>query len=108
MTVEALKSLGTQIATKINMPKAEKAAEASIIEGGERMLANGQDAAAMHGRTMLKTYKKPEIEVFNIKEEDTIAASGGGNWGDHGGGADDGWDDIPDVNETRRTSIWDD
>ena len=104
MAVEAIKALGQKFVSKINPKKAEKAAEVSIKDG-ERMIANGQDAAAIQGRAMVKPYQKPEMEKVNLKKENTQAASG--NWGDHGGGSDDGYDDIPDVNEARSTSIWD-
>ena len=103
MAVEALKVLGSKLGSKISPKKAEKAAEASIKDG-EKMLATGQDAAAVQGKAMLKPYQKPEMETINLKEENTRAASG--NWGDHGGGSDDGYDDIPDVNEARSYSIW--
>ena len=103
MAVEALKSLGSKLGSKISPKKVEKAADVSIKDG-ERMIANGQDAAAIQGKAMLKPYQKPEMEVINLEKEDTMAASG--NWGDHGGGSDDGYDDIPDVNEARSHSIW--
>ncbi len=79
-----------QLATKAISPKkAEVAAEASIKDG-ERMIANGQDAAAIQGRAMVKPYEKPQMEKANLTKENTKAASGGSerDWGD-GYGDDD-------------------
>lgn len=76
MAIEALKAIGTKIASKISAPKAEKAASVAIKDG-EKMMAAGQDAAAIQGKAMIKPYVKPEMKTTNIKKENMLAASGG-------------------------------
>ena len=77
MAIEALKAIGTKIASKISAPKAEKAANVAVKDGA-KMMAAGQDAAAVQGRAMVKPYVKPEMKTAKIKQENMMAASGGG------------------------------
>ena len=77
MAIEALKAIGTKLASTISAPKAEKAVSVAVKDG-EKMIAAGQDAAAVQGRAMVKPYVKPEMKSIKVKQEQMMAASGGG------------------------------
>ena len=90
MAIEALKPIKTAVTRALSSNKSQKVAEATVKDG-ERMLANGQDAAAIQGRAMVKPFEKPSMEKANLKSQNTKAASGKDKFGgddliDDGGG----------------------
>jgi hypothetical protein len=97
LSINAIKELATKA---ISPKKAEKAAEVSIKDG-ERMIANGQDAAAIQGRAMVKPYEKPQMEKANLTKENTKAASGGPrDWGE------DPEDDVVNEYNEMYNTLW--
>ncbi len=74
MKLEMVNAVKNTVVNMVSPKKAEKAASVAIKDG-ERMIANGQDAAAAQGKAMLKPYVKPEMEVVEIKKSNLKAAS---------------------------------
>lgn len=76
MKTEAIKAMGNVITNSIkSAPKAE-AHVAKSVKGGEKLMAAGQDAAAVQGRAMVKPYVKPEMKVVELEKQNLRAASG--------------------------------
>ena len=71
MKTEAIKAMGNVMtAVKAEAPVAH------AVKGGEKLMAAGQDAAAVQGRAMVKPYVKPEMQVVKLEKENLRAASG--------------------------------
>ncbi|MCM1265219.1 MAG: hypothetical protein NC200_03385 [Candidatus Gastranaerophilales bacterium] len=85
MKAEGIKAIGNVITNTIKTVTNSKAVTRESVKGGEKLMAAGQDAAAVQGRAMVKPFVKPEMEV-KMEKQNLKAASGGGY--DHGGDVD--------------------
>lgn len=81
MKTEAIKAMGNVMTNSIKSAVKAEAPVAHAVKGGEKLMAAGQDAAAVQGRAMVKPYVKPEMQVVKLEKENLRAASGynGGN-----------------------------
>jgi len=86
MKAEAIKSIGNVITRAISgSAKAEAAPVSHAVKGGEKLMAAGQDAAAVQGRAMVKPYAKPEMTEVKMEKKNLKAASGFDNNSTDGG-----------------------
>lgn len=76
MKTEAIKAMGNVMTNSIKSAVKAEAPVAKAVKGGEKLMAAGQDAAAVQGRAMVKPYVKPEMKVVKLEKENLRAASG--------------------------------
>lgn len=100
MKTEAIKAMGNVMTNSIKSAVKAEAPVAHAVKGGEKLMAAGQDAAAVQGRAMVKPYVKPEMQVVKLEKENLRAASGyqGGNDPDF---------DFQSVDDAAAVSPWD-
>lgn len=98
MKTEAIKAMGNVMTNSIKSAVKAEAPVAHAVKGGEKLMAAGQDAAAVQGRAMVKPYVKPEMQVVKLEKENLRAASGY-----------DGGKDLPDIDyeSADNGSMWD-
>ena len=102
MKTEAIKAMGNVMTNSIKSAVKAEAPVAQAVKGGEKLMAAGQDAAAVQGRAMVKPYVKPEMQVVKLEKENLRAASG------YDGGKDVDSDlDFQSVDDAAAVSPWD-
>ncbi len=97
MKTEAIKAMGNVMTNSIKSAVKAEAPVAHAVKGGEKLMAAGQDAAAVQGRAMVKPYVKPQMTEVKMEKQNLKAASGGGY--DQGG-------DIDPTPDRGSSSIW--
>ena len=100
MKTEAIKAMGNVMTNSIKSAVKAEAPVAHAVKGGEKLMAAGQDAAAVQGRAMVKPYVKPEMQVVKLEKENLRAASG------YHGGQDPDFD-FQSVDDAAAGSPWD-
>ena len=105
MKTEAIKAVSNVMSRAISSSaKAETSAASHAVKGGEKLMAAGQDAAAIQGKVLVKkAYVKPEMTEVKMDKQNLKAASGGG----YDGGGD--WEPMPGGgrSEAKSNSFWD-
>ena len=97
MKAEGIKVIGNIVTNAIKSSSKSEAVAKETVKGGERLMAAGQDAAAVQGRAMVKPYVKPQMTEVKMEKQNLKAASGGGY--DQGG-------DIDPTPDRGSSSIW--